>query len=367
MLKKGILSHCTDLNKIFDNCYRLSDTFRSSFELAEGDYSDRREETIKDAANTSPNLQGLDDLIDEIDNHALYKIPVKHDLSSLILPEKDMEMLNAAIKRFRTGSFASLAEWGIVSPMDPDGQDKKGLFVLLYGLPGTGKTLGAGAIAKELGKELIAIDATQLRDKWYGNAEKYVRRLFQDMRQISLEAENPPIFLLNEADQLMHKRGSSEQSTDITENAIQNIILEEMESFPGILIMTTNLIDNFDAAYLRRINVKLEFTLPDRACRKRLWEHLLLPTIPKEEAIDPRYLARMFHFTGGQISLVIQNACNEAIMREGEFRKLTMRDLEKYAKLEQPWEAGPSSKRIGFRPLSPKHQAGKRDNTPTRG
>lgn len=338
LLTNKILVECSDLNKAFTGHYRLSFEFRDTI----------KQPVVKKQRSGKKKARSIKTVLNELDQPALYLIPVRQNLSDLILPKKDMELLLAAINRFRSGSSSSLAEWGIYPPMDPIGQENKGLFMLLYGQPGTGKTYTAGAIAAELGKELVSIDATQLRDMWYGNAEKFVRRVFQDMRQLSLEAANPPIFLFNEADQLMHKRADEVTSIDATENAIQNIIMEEMENFPGIMIMTTNLVDSIDGAYFRRINIKLELTLPDYDCRLRLWKNHLLPSIPGADRIQVTTLAKDYAFTGGQISLVIQNACNEAIMRKGNQRVLTFQDLVKYARLEQPWGSDARRKPIGF-------------------
>ena len=114
------------------------------------------------------------------------------------------------------------------------------------------------------------------------------------------------------------------------------------------MIMTTNLVDSIDGAYFRRINIKLELTLPDYDCRLRLWKNHLLPSIPGADRIQVTTLAKDYAFTGGQISLVIQNACNEAIMRKGNQRVLTFQDLVKYARLEQPWGSDARRKPIGF-------------------
>ena len=133
------------------------------------------------------------------------------------------------------------------------------------------------------------------------------------------------------------------------ENAIQNIFLEELEDFPGIIILTTNLVDNIDDAYFRRFDVKLEFHRPDYECRLKLWKLHLPESIPGAAEIDCEYMARAFDLSGGQISLVVRNACSEAITRSGNERRLTQDDLVRYAREEDPWSCpGGCKRRIGF-------------------
>jgi hypothetical protein len=282
-------------------------------------------------------------------NIALRKMHNPQTLDKLILPQSDMSLIQAAMKRFHRGNSADLGQWGINPPGYEQKKRGKGLNVLFYGEPGTGKTFAAGAIARELGKDLLAIDAAQLRNKWYGNTEKLVREIFGDMKKTVQESKNPPVFLLNEADQIIHKRDLNPVGADNTENAIQNIILEELEQFPGILIMTTNLLENIDDAYFRRFDIKLVFTLPDQECRERLWQAHLLPTIPGADSIPYQRLARDYNFTGGQIALVIQNACAEAIAREGDDKVLKLQDILKYAALEQPWAGKGKKHSVGFK------------------
>jgi SpoVK/Ycf46/Vps4 family AAA+-type ATPase len=162
--------------------------------------------------------------------------------------------------------------------------------------------------------------------------------------------QNPPVFLINEADQLIYSREKKASYTSKVENKIQNIILQEMENFAGILILTTNMDQMIDEAYFRRFNLKMRFNLPDYECRRQLWALHLSPNIPGYQNIDINYLAKHYEFTGGQISLVIQNACTEAIVRKGKKRELTMEDLIRYSDLELPWqkEKVNDKKSIGF-------------------
>lgn len=292
--------------------------------------------------------EGSDESLEREQNPALRNMPCPRDLDSLILPDKDMALLRGALRRFQNGDFQELKNWGLNPTTQGQVSKNNGLTVLFYGEPGTGKTFAAGAVAAELEKELLGIDATQLRNHWYGDSEKIVRRIFEDMSRIVGESGNPPVFLLNECDQIIHRRDASPIGSENTENAIQNVFLEQLETFPGILILTTNLIDNIDDAYFRRFNIKIQFTRPDEACRLRLWKAHLLPTIPGAQEIPVEDLARDYGFTGGQISLVVQNACFEAVSREGAERCLKLEDILKYANIEQPWNGKGQKRPVGF-------------------
>ncbi|MDD2230655.1 MAG: AAA family ATPase, partial [Candidatus Cloacimonetes bacterium] len=265
-------------------------------------------------------------------------------LADLIIPEGDKKLLSTIANKCHKGNSAELQKWGF----NPDKTtSKKGLIVLLYGAPGTGKTFAAGALANELKRDLIKLNVPELRNKYYGETEKLLKKAFGEMRQMADQNPNPPIFLLNEADQLVHNRISSNSTCGAIENTIQSIILEEMETFPGILILTTNLESNMDDAFFRRFDLKMKFNLPDLECRRKLWKLYLKKEIPGARAIDIQMLSQRYRFSGSQIALVVQNACVEAINRKGSDKRLLLTDLSKYADLEKPWIKG-LSKSIGF-------------------
>lgn len=264
-------------------------------------------------------------------------------LEDVILPASDKQLIYQIITKCDAEKRRSLEEWGFKGL-----NNKQGVVLLLYGDPGTGKTYTAGAIANELQKELITLNVPELRDKFYGETEKLIKEAFTEMRKMADEDENPPVFLLNEADQLLHTRMTSYHSSCSTvENSIQSIILEELETFPGILILTTNLETNLDQAFFRRFDLKFRFGMPDLESRKELWKLHLKKEIPGSEHIDVELLAKKYRFSGAQIALVIQNACVEAIGREENYRFLGLHDLLKYAELEQQWSHN-DNKSIGF-------------------
>jgi len=265
------------------------------------------------------------------------------NLEDVILPASDKQLIRQIITKCIVDKRRGLEEWGFKG-----NNIKEGVVLLLYGDPGTGKTYTAGAIANELQKELITLNVPELRDMFYGETEKLIKKAFTEMRKMATEYENPPVFLLNEADQLIHTRMTSFISSCSTiENSIQSIILEELETFPGILILTTNLEGNLDEAFFRRFDLKFRFAFPDFESRLKLWKLYLKEEIPGSEYIDIELLAKKYEFSGAQIGLVIHNACVEAIGREDKYRFLGLHDLLKYAELEQQWSHN-DKKSIGF-------------------
>jgi len=281
-------------------------------------------------------------------NSAFRLVEVSQSIDDLIIPGKDKELLISVSRFFLDNKNHDLAEWGFDTGERRSNNRAGGLVILFYGEPGTGKTYAAGALANAMGKSLVAIDCSVLRDRYYSESEKLVRKVFDDMKWLSDTLSNPPVFLMNEVDQLVHNRIMHDGDCSRTENSLQNIILEALEGFPGILILTTNLERSIDEAYFRRFSLKLRFSLPDYECRYKLWKLHLNKKIPGADCIDTEYLAKTYMFSGGQIDLIIKNACKEAVLRSGNSRQLYMNDIIKYAELEQPWIGIKQGKSVGF-------------------
>ncbi|MFQ6613078.1 MAG: ATP-binding protein, partial [Fidelibacterota bacterium] len=211
-----------------------------------------------------------------------------------------------------------------------------GLLMLFYGSPGTGKTFAAGTIAHALGKKLLITDISRIQSKWVGESEKNVRRMFSVFERIVRRTDNPPVLLLNEADQFLSKRvGTMNTSVDVMYNTMQNLFLEAFERLKGVMIATTNLRDNLDLAFSRRFHLKLEFPFPGVKERSALWKLHLPETIPGSQNIEVTSLAKTYTLTGGQISIIVKNAATEAASRTGSFQKLNQKDLVKYCKIEE--------------------------------
>jgi Cdc6-like AAA superfamily ATPase len=178
------------------------------------------------------------------------------------------------------------------------------LSILFYGSPGTGKTEMVYQLAKQTGREVIKVNISDVKSKWYGDSEKLVKRIFTDYRELAKGKLIKPILLLNEADAIISKRFENlDNSMAFSLNAIQNIILEEMERFDGVLIATTNLEKNFDTAFERRFLYKIAFEKPGKAEQKELWE-TKLGELDRNTQIST--LVDEFDFTGAQIENVVR-------------------------------------------------------------
>ncbi len=190
----------------------------------------------------------------------------------------------------------------------------KGITVLLYGLPGTGKTEAVLQLARATNRDVIKVDFSKIKSMWFGESEKNVKDIFTEYKLLVSKARLMPILLFNEADALISKRRDISDSNVIqTENAIQNLLLEELENFEGILFATTNLIVNIDSAFDRRFLFKLELSKPDRLAQAKIWK-LKLPELTDREC---EILSERFDFTGGEIDNVVRKAnVNEIINGE---------------------------------------------------
>ncbi len=175
----------------------------------------------------------------------------------------------------------------------------------MNGVPGTGKTEIVKQLAKSTDREIIKVEISQSKSMWFGESEKIIKRIFTDYRAYANESKRTPILLFNEADAIISKRKDSGSSNVVqTENAIQNIILEELESFDGILMATTNLANNLDAAFERRFLFKVEFKKPAKEVRAKIWKSKL-SHLDNELC---QVLADKFDFSGGQIDNIIRKS-----------------------------------------------------------
>ncbi len=241
-------------------------------------------------------------------------------LNEVILPPETAGKLNLITATINGEAYRRLKEWNIKGyNLTNRSANKKvlgGINILFHGDPGTGKTLAAQAIARELGSNILTLDCSRILDKWVGNSEKNTRAIFDRYAEISKGAKKRPVLLLNEVDQFLHVRlTENSRSVDISFNQMQNIFLEQMEKFEGILIATTNLVKNLDSAFSRRFHYKIQFKRPDAPERLKLW-HLHLPEkAPLAKDVNIELLAENYRFSGGQIAVAVQNATMKAAIR----------------------------------------------------
>ena len=250
--------------------------------------------------------------------------------------QKEIDRLKAALQEEKLK--------GIQQRLKDDGLPV-GVAVLLYGAPGTGKTESVMQIAKETGRSIVHVDISEAKSAWFGESEKRIKKIFTSYKNACEIAEKKgelmPILLFNEADALISKRKSDTSGNCAqTENAIQNIILEELESLKGIFIATTNLASNMDSAFERRFLFKIKFENPSTEAKTSIWMNKLT-WLDKESATE---FATEYDFSGGQIDNIVRKiAMNEVIT--GERPAITdIHDMCKCEKIDNP----DGSRRMGF-------------------
>ncbi len=171
----------------------------------------------------------------------------------------------------------------------------KGVNVLFAGPSGTGKTMAAEIIARDLGLELYKIDLSAMVSKYIGETEKNLDALFTAAREANA------ILLFDEADSLFGKRSEVKDAQDRYANIEVGYLLQKMEEYDGVIILSTNLRNNMDDAFVRRLHVAIEFPLPEEADRERIWRQVFPPQTPLSDDVDVGRLARQFKLTGGNI------------------------------------------------------------------
>ena len=230
-------------------------------------------------------------------------------LEDVVLPSKTKELIKRVLKQVDKRVLKLLKEWGIKSNEDINSK------ILFYGYPGTGKTLTAIAIANELNRPILSLDSSKVLSMYVGESEKNVRKIFDDYYYICDKLKTKPVLLLNEADQFLSTRTTSTfSSADKMHNQMQNIFLEQIEKFDGILIATTNLLETFDKAFSRRFDYKIFFDKPSIKERKKLWQ-MKLPKNALYEEFDLNELIR-YELTGAQIEVVIKNTALKVAMKK---------------------------------------------------
>jgi SpoVK/Ycf46/Vps4 family AAA+-type ATPase len=237
-------------------------------------------------------------------------------LENVVLNPATDKTLQNLMHQLDRDVIAKLHEWGI--------KDKKAGIdarIIFYGPPGTGKTLTAHSLSRSLKRQVLSFDCSKILSMYVGESEKNVRKIFDTYADLTKQTKTEPILLLNEADQFLSSRSQgSGTSADQMHNQMQNIFLEQIEKFQGILIATTNLLENIDQAFSRRFNYKIEFKKPDKAQRLKLWKMMLPKNAPYEEGFDVELLTK-HPLTGGQINLIVKNtAYTVATRKESSFR-----------------------------------------------
>ena len=208
----------------------------------------------------------------------------------LVLPDEVAEQLHEMASRARYRDVV-LDTWG----MGKQSIKGRGLTALFAGDSGTGKTMSAEVMANDLGLDLYVIDLSTVIDKYVGETEKNLDRIFSEADRVN------GVLLFDEADAVFGKRSDVKDSHDRYANVEVAYLLQRMELFEGVAILTTNLRANLDEAFTRRLDAVVDFPVPDDDGRLHLWDKHLPPGVPRGDDLDLGFMARQFKFSGGNI------------------------------------------------------------------
>lgn len=216
-------------------------------------------------------------------------IYARHTWDQLVLGETEKEMLRMACDQVRY-QHVVYDQWGF----DQRLAYGKGVSMLFAGPPGTGKTMAAQVVANELGIEMYKVDLSQVVSKYIGETEKNLNQVFAEAKKSNV------ILFFDETDAILGKRTEVKDAHDKNANLETSYLLQKMEEYDGITVMTTNYKENIDSAFFRRISYVIHFSFPDAKARKEIWKGIFPNKTPLED-VDFDYLANQFEITGGSI------------------------------------------------------------------
>lgn len=248
------------------------------------------------------------------------RIEPVYDWKDIILPPEQQRQLQNACNQMKYRHVV-YGDWGFGRKFAYG----KGLTMLFAGPPGTGKTMAAQVVARELYLEIYKIDLSQVMSKYIGETEKNLQEIF-DEAQFS-----NAILFFDEADALFGKRTEVKDAKDKYANVETAFLLQKMEEYEGISILATNLMQNMDEAFLRRLSFVIKFPFPPAEYRERIWRSLFPEEAPLGHTIDFRFLAERFEITGGHIKNIVLAASFLAAEKGGP---ITMEHIISAARYE---------------------------------
>jgi hypothetical protein len=241
-------------------------------------------------------------------------------LASLVLPADIMDSLTELLARLRLHRRV-FEDWGMTRVASTN----RGITALFQGPPGTGKTMVAGALARELGIELYRVDLSRIMSKWIGETERNLANVF------SAAEDSQAFILFDEADSLFGKRTEVKSSNDRFTNLEVNYLLQRLDSFSGVAILTTNLGTAIDPAFKRRLAFRVHFPIPDEDQREQLWRAHLPASLPTADDLDLADLAHRYPLTGGSVRNCVMRA---AFLAAAEDAPLSQEYLLRAVRLE---------------------------------
>ena len=259
---------------------------------------------------------------DEKDKDIEFNIiePTERDLlENIFLNSSTKEKIDQALTKYELSSIFE-DDWKLETVENTS----KAMVLNLFGPPGTGKTISARAIAKRVNKSILKVDFAELVSKWVGETGKNIKKYFQKAKEKDL------ILFFDEADTLIQKRSSSGDSNAHHMNQNQNIFMQELDSFEGIVILTTNLFENYDPALLRRIT-SIKYPLPDKDIREKIFTIHLPKKVNFGDEVSPERLALLTEgFSGGDIKNIVENTLlNMATKVRNEMKNKSLQEIRK--------------------------------------
>jgi hypothetical protein len=225
------------------------------------------------------------------------KIQPRYTWDDLVLPVEQVTILNELVNTVRSRPLV-LEQWGVGQKLT----SSAGVTALFFGPPGTGKTMAAEVIAGELGFDLYKIDLSGVVSKYIGETEKNLERIFTEA-----ESSNAILFF-DEADAIFGKRSEVKDAHDRYANIEVSYLLQRMEAYNGVTILSTNMRANLDEAFMRRLQFALDFPFPKPKDRLRIWQALFPAGVPRDPELDLKLLADRFEIAGGNIRNIIVSA-----------------------------------------------------------
>lgn len=247
-------------------------------------------------------------------------IKKKHTWDELVLPEAQKKALERACNQVKYKHIV-YDEWNLKNTV----LYGTGLSMLFTGPPGTGKTMAAQVVAGELHLEIYRVDLSRVVSKYIGETEKNLAEIFDSAKKSNV------ILLFDETDALFGKRTEVKDSHDKHANLETAYLLQKMEEYNGITIMTTNLLGNLDQAFFRRISYVVYFPLPDEKSRKLIWQKIFPKNAPLSKDVDFDFLARKFEISGGNIKNAV---ITSTFMAAAESKKIEMKHIVKALEYE---------------------------------
>ncbi|MFO7680527.1 MAG: ATP-binding protein, partial [Chloroflexota bacterium] len=255
------------------------------------------------------------------------KITPRYTWQDLVLPADQVSLLHEMVQTVRSRPQV-LETWGVGKKLSASA----GVTALFFGEPGTGKTMGAEVMAGELGLDLYKIDLSTMVSKYIGETEKNLEKIFNEA-----ESSNAILFF-DEADAIFGKRSEVKDAHDRYANIEISYLLQRMESYDGVTILATNLRNNLDDAFMRRLQFALDFPFPKVADRLHIWQTLFPSTVPRDPDLDLALMAERFEIPGGNIRNIIVTAAylaasNGQVVTMAHLMHGTHRELQKMGRL----------------------------------